>query len=62
MWGSGWLLQLAIEGGVRGRRRAPRDQEVLVSAQTLEAFAVKEGAGATARELHELAATLFERA
>lgn len=40
----------------------PARPEVLVSAQTLEAFAVKEGAGATARELHELAATLFERA
>ncbi|CAN5792299.1 hypothetical protein BH09MYX1_BH09MYX1_27140 [soil metagenome] len=39
----------------------PLRPEVLVQAQTLEAFAAKEGTSATARDLHELAGALFER-
>lgn len=40
----------------------PTRPEVLAQAQTLEAFATKEGKTQAARELHELAGALFERA
>ncbi len=39
----------------------PSRPEVLAQAQTLEAFAAKEGKTQAARELHELAGNLFER-
>jgi N-acetylmuramoyl-L-alanine amidase len=50
-----------VSGGPGGRAALPPRAETLALAESVEARAVKEGAGARAVELHALAGALFER-